>query len=309
MSHLKDFLMHDHSEFPVYNVDQIVQMEKFLEGLNFCNQSLLAIHQKLPREVRYVADMRRWIMTHGALKLNFLHRINPEKHILTATTLFREVAHTGQTSPNTVTSFLKEIENKGHILAIESSDRRNRAYHMSEFAERMFYHYLTINIASLDIIDSQNRSKLFTEDPRILTHLHPIFAQKMLSDTSYYLPPPSIAPLICTTIGISVLNEMTRNIDQSQIDDEHIEINLDSASIMAQRYGTSRGNISKLLKELADENHYGKSGKKTWISRQLLTDYFRWQACKLAHISSAYISAIRDREDEKKTLPSFAHYA
>ena len=80
-----------------------------------------------------------WVMTHGALALNFSHKINLDLPPLTATNLFRAVEHTGITSPNTVTSYLKEIHARGYITLLLKADWRVRAYAMTEFSEKIFY--------------------------------------------------------------------------------------------------------------------------------------------------------------------------
>ncbi|MFT9049634.1 hypothetical protein [Gluconobacter cerinus] len=281
----------------VHTVETLVASPKFMDCLTFCNETLLSIHQQLPREVRYVADMRRWIMTHGALKLNFAHQLDSRSPALTASNLYREVVHTGAVSPNTVTNYLKEIEHLGYIEAQPRGDRRLRAYRMSAFSERMFYHYLTVHLNGLDILDGHKRSDAAQSDPKILTHMHPVFASLMLKDAAYYHPPASIAPLVHSTVGISVLNEMTRKADSEYYDEkEKVSVSLDSANAMAQRYGTSRGNIARLLAKVRAAGDYGQSDKGHWVSKQLLQEYYRWQAGKLANISAAYAHAFKARE-------------
>jgi len=174
-----------------------------------------------------------WVMTHGALALNFLHKINLDLPPLTATNLFREVEHTGIASPNTVTSYLKEIYARGYITLLPKADRRVRAYAMTEFSEKIFYLYLQISLQGLDLIDGAGRADIANADPRILTHVHPIFARHMLNDPIYYAPPPpSIAALVNTTIGISVLNEMTpaQKETQSNVDRLYVDLGTEAES-------------------------------------------------------------------------------
>ncbi|MFW7267819.1 hypothetical protein ACMAUO_07580 [Gluconacetobacter sp. Hr-1-5] len=281
---------------PIYNADTLATMPRFMDCLAFSNQALLAIHKQMQREVRYVADMRRWVLTHGALALHFSHQIDPATPPMTATNLYREVSITGMASPNTVTNFLKELEALGYIEALPDKNRRNRAYRMTAFSERMFYIYLGINLGGVDLLDGAGRADATRADPKILTHMHPIFARKMMTDCAYHTPPASIAPLINTTIGISVLNEMTRGIgplDKGPAD--RIPIEMDSASAMAQRYGTSRANVARLLAKVQSAGNFGKDEKGPWISGTLLQDYHHWQARKFAHTSTAFVEARRER--------------
>ena len=171
-------------------------------------------------------------MTHGALALNFSHKINLDLPPLTATNLFREVEHTGIASPNTVTSYLKEIHARGYITLLLKADWRVRAYAMTEFSEKIFYLYLQISLQRLDLIDGAGRADIASADPRILTHMHLIFARHMLNDPIYYAPPPSIAALVNTTIGISVLNEMTRaqKETQSNVDRVYVDLGTEAES-------------------------------------------------------------------------------
>lgn len=256
----------------------------------------------MPREVRYVADLRRWVMTHGALALNFSHKINPNLPPLTATNLFREVEHTGIASPNTVTSYLKEIHARGYITAQPKADRRVRAYAMTEFSEKMFYLYLQISLQGLDLIDGAGRADIASADPRILTHMHPIFARHMLNDPIYYAPPTSIAALVNTTIGISVLNEMTRAQKETQSNVDRVYVDLGSASSMAKHYGVSRGNVARLLSTVENTGHYGQDDRGTWVSTQLLQDHYILQALKMSHSASAFIEAQKLRAEEASRI-------
>ncbi|MBS1095681.1 hypothetical protein [Gluconobacter wancherniae] len=256
----------------------------------------------MPREVRYVADLRRWVMTHGALALNFSHKINPDLPPLTATNLFREVEHTGIASPNTVTSYLKEIHARGYITVLPKADRRVRAYAMTEFSEKMFYLYLQISLQGLDLIDGAGRADIASADPRILTHMHPIFARHMLNDPIYYAPPTSIAALVNTTIGISVLNEMTRAQKETQSNVDRVYVDLGSASSMAKHYGVSRGNVARLLSKVENTGHYGQDDRGTWVSTQLLQDHYILQALKMSHSASAFIEAQKLRAEEASRI-------
>lgn len=282
---------------PVYTIDNLVTLPGFLECLAFCNQKLLALHREMPREVRYVADLRRWVMTHGSLALHFSHQIDPSLPALSASSLFREIAHTGAASPNTVTSFLQELHARGYISALPGQDRRVRAYRMTEFSEKMFYLYLQISLQGLDLIDDAGRAEAAKSDPRILTYMHPLFARRMLQDPSYYAPPASIAPLVSTTIGISILNEMTRaQKEDVPEEDGRIYIHLGSASAMAKYYGVSRGNVARLLAKVQASGHYGQTSQGTWVSRHLLRDYHLLQALKMTHSAAAFKDACRLRE-------------
>lgn len=283
---------------PAYTIEELVDLPGFLECLAFCNQQLLTLHRQMPREVRYVADLRRWVMTHGALALHFSHLVDPSLPALSASNLFREIAHTNVASPNTVASFLKELHARGYIALLPKADQRVRAYRMTEFSEKMFYLYLQISLQGLDLIDGAGRADVASSDPRILTYMHPFFARRMLRDPIYYAPSPSIAPLINTTIGISILNEMTRTQKESPSDNGRVYIHLGSASTMAKHYGVSRGNVARLLAKVQEAGHYGQNDRGTWVSTQLLRDHHRLQALKMSHSASAYAEAYQQRAQE-----------
>lgn len=278
----------DYRQAPVYTVDALVASSGFLECLAFCNHQLLTLHRQMPREVRYVADLRRWVMTHGALALHFSHQIDPGSPALSPSSLFREIAHTGIASPNTVASFLKELHARGYIALLSESDRRVRAYRMTEFSEKMFYIYLQISLQGLDLMDAAGRAESAKANPHILTYMHPLFARRMLQDPMYYAPPDSIAPLVNTTIGISILNEMTRAQKEDISGEGRIYIHLGSASAMAKHYGVSRGNVARLLAKVQASGNYGHDTRGTWVSEQLLRDHHHLQALKMSHSSLAY---------------------
>lgn len=281
-------------DIPAYEAEALAALPQFLTCLTFCNQALLNIHKQMPREVRYVADVRRWVLTHGALLLHFRRRVDLSAPPLTVTNLYDLLKHSSMVSPNTVTNYLKEIQNFGYIEAIPNPDGRVRAYQMSAFSEQMFHVYLSVNLGALDQIDGAGRSEVVRTTPEILNYMHPVFAQLMLQDTFLSAPPQSIEPLVTTTVGISILNEMTRSVTVSPVGaDERIEVAFDSANAMAQRYGVSRGNVSRLLKKVETANNFGKTEQGSWISGRLVHDYHRWQACKFAHVSTAYLEACK----------------
>ncbi len=279
---------------PIYEAEALSTLPQFLTCLAYCNQALLDIHKQMPREVRYVADVRRWMLTHAALLLHFRRRVDPSAPPLTATNLCHLLKDSSMVSTNTVTNYLKEIQNFGYIEAIPNHDGRVRAYQMSAFSEQMFHVYLSVNLGALDQIDGAGRSEVVRETPAILNHMHPVFAQLMLEDTFLSAPPQSIEPLVNTTVGISILNEMTRSVTASPVGgDERIAVGFDSANAMAQRYGVSRGNVARLLKKVEMANNFGKTEQGSWISGRLVQDYHIWQACKFAHVSSAYVEACK----------------
>lgn len=128
--------------------------------------------------------------------------------------------------------------------------------------------------------------------------MHPIFARRMLHDPLYYAPLSSIAPLVNTTIEISVLNEMTRSQKETPSDDGRVYVHLGSASAMAKHYDVSRGNIARLLSKVQKAGHYGQNDSGTWVSAQLLRDHHLLQALKMAHSATAYIEAQQMRTRE-----------
>ncbi|CAI9122249.1 hypothetical protein [Brytella acorum] len=281
------------SATPIYEAEALAALPKFTACLTFCNQALLNIHRQMPREVRYVADVRRWLLTHAALQLHFKRQTDPSSPLLNAANVYRLVEHSGMASPNTVTSYLKEIENFGYIEAIPHDDHRVRAYRMSDFSEKMFHVYLGVNLQALDQMDGAGRKEFIDSTPKILNYMHPVFAQFMLNDEFLYSPPESISLLTSTTTGISILNEMTRSIESlTEKDVDRINIFIDSANAMALRYGTSRANVARLLKKIHNAGDFGKADQGHWISARLLRDYHRWQARKFAHASRAYVAAL-----------------
>lgn len=267
--------------------------DNLLKTIVFSNDEILTIHQDLPREVRYVADLRRWIMTNGALLLNFSHLMNPTNSPLSAAALYREIAHTGIVSESVVATYLREILALGYTEEMPHLDRRTRAYRMTDFAKRMFGLYLDAHLRGLDRLDGGDRHRTATQRPEVLTRMHPLFARAMLGDQAFFRPPASLSPFLTATAGILILHEVTKDSPTVPAQStELVPVRFDSADKMSKRYGTSRGHVFRLLSKAKANGDYEIDGRTSCVSARLLRDYRRWQTTKLMHIESAYRGAL-----------------
>ncbi|MEO9340137.1 hypothetical protein ABFT80_22150 [Mesorhizobium sp. SB112] len=150
---------------PFYRADALATMDRFPEGLSLSAKWLLETHLALPREVRFVADLQRWLITQVVIAMHYEHKLDPAFPPISHSNLVRNLATTGIASRNTIYALLLEMKRYQIITPLQSSDKRQQAMQATEKSEGLIRHYFDIHLKSLDGIDDGNRYILSCEIP------------------------------------------------------------------------------------------------------------------------------------------------
>ena len=283
-----------------YTVEKIIEIPKFRNSLASAAQDLLDTHLALPREVHYVADLQRWMLSQMTIAMHFQHLNDPASLPISPSNLVRAVGDTGIASRNTVHTFLMEMQKYRFVVPLERADRRERALKATEMSEQLIRRYFDIHLRALDIIDNGTRYATSSRYPELLQYAQPHFTWLLVNRKDWHTPTPSIAKFVSSDSGSSILHDLIRNVPHLESNETRpIWIGKVSPQALSSRYRISRTHTARLF-AMARETHLIGWAKKSnrgdcWISPQLVRDYLHWQAIKLSFTSKAFEDACRDR--------------
>lgn len=281
---------------PAYTAEALVRMPGFCQGLAASARDLLDTHLSLPREVHYVADLQRWMLSQITIALHFEHQHDPHAPPLSPGSLTRRVGDSGIACRNTIHTFLMEMRRYRFVLPIESPDRRQRAVRASAMSEALIRRYFDIHLRALDLIDGGTRLARSQGTPMLLARAQPNFARLLLASPGWYRPPASIAKFVRSDSGSSVLHDLILSAPAgSETGEAPIWIGPVSPKVLSSRYQVSRTHAARLFGLAREAGLIGWARASNrgdcWIAPQLVRAYFGWQALKLASVAQAFAQA------------------
>lgn len=281
-----------------YEPDGLLTMAGFSAGLDLAAQELLETFHRMPRRVRYVADLQRWLISHAALALHFEHKTDPSKPPVTPVNLQHFLGDTQIASKNTISAFLMEMRHYQFGDMVEAADHRYRPIEASEATESLARHYFAIHLRALDIIDGGSRQDRAAALPGFITHAQPVFARAMLHSEEWRNPPPSLFNFVKSDTGSNILHVLVSRAPQAlPSTDDPIWIGEISPNRIAEHCLISPAHVSRLISRARHDGMLGWARSshrgEGWISPQLVRDYRRRQAIKLAAVSQAARHALQ----------------
>lgn len=281
---------------PFYCADALATMDRFPEGLSLSAKWLLDTHLAQPREVRFVADLQRWLLSQVVIAMHYEHRLDPASPPISHSNLVRKLAETGIASRNTIYTFLMEMKYYQIIAPLQSPDRRQQTMQATEMSEQLIRCYFDIHLQALDVLDGGQRYIWSCQHPELLQHAQPRFTWLLLADPAWHQPPAIIINFVRSDSGSSILHDLISGIVTQPADVmSPIWIGKASPSIFAERYGISRTHIARLFREAREAGHLGWAKDSNrgdcWVSPKLVRAYRFWQAAKLAAVSQAFHDA------------------
>ncbi|TWF54185.1 hypothetical protein [Neorhizobium alkalisoli] len=282
-----------------YSAHQLAAMGRFPIGLSQAVEELLEIHRTIPREVRYVADVQKFILSQAAMALHYEHVLDPTAAGLTPSHLIKFLDGKPVASKNTVLAFLMEMRHYRFVDAIETSDRRSRAFRATERTEELMRIYFDIHLRALDTIDGGARHALSLADPSFVHIAQPRFARLMLLAETWWSPPKNIAAFVKSDSGSSVVHDLVSRVAGQEIGNDPINVGRVSPTEVAKRYVVSQTHTVRLFAKARSEGliswEKNISRGDCWVSPQLVSAYRLWQAMKFSAMSEAvaYAAALR----------------
>ncbi|MGF9564083.1 hypothetical protein [Neorhizobium sp. JUb45] len=280
------------SEAPrAYEAHELVALPHFRDGQHLTAIELLEAHRLLPKRVRYVADIQRFMLSHAAMALHLEHTLDPSKPGVTATNLLRFFENTPAASKNTVLAFLVEMRHYNFVEPVDEGDRRSRAFRATVDTEQLIRFYFDTHARGLDCMDGGNRAALLAAHPRLLHLAQPRFARLLLHNQNWRNPPGTIAGFTKSDSGSSVIHDLVARVPRGELGSDPIWIGSISATEVAKRYLVSTTHAVRLFSRAKAQGLIGWQGStnrgECWISPILVQDYYHWQAQKFAAVSDA----------------------
>lgn len=274
-----------------YEAQELVNLPFFREGQSLTAIELLEAHRLLPKRVRYVADIQRFMLSQAAMALHLEHAVDPAKPGITATNLLRFFENAPAASKNTVLAFLVEMRHYNFVEAVDEGDRRSRGFRATADTEGLIRFYFDVHSRGLDRMDGGKRSAMLAAHPRLLHLAQPRFARLLLHNDRWRNPPETIAGFTKSDSGSSVIHDLVARVPRGELGTEPIWIGNVSATEVAKRYTVSTTHAVRLFSRAKTQGLIGWQGStnrgECWISAVLVRDYYDWQAQKFSAISSA----------------------
>lgn len=279
-----------------YAAGELIRMDRFQDGLALAARELLETHATLPREVHYVADLRRWLLSQATIAIHFEHLLDSNALPVSPARLQQALGANGIASRNTIGTFLSEMHRYEFITPLESRDKRRREYRATMKSEALIGHYFDIHLRSLDAIDNGRRHSTFHQHPEILPSAQSGFARRLCENAEWHHPAPSIARFVRSDSGSSVLHDLVSRAPKTNaLSDSAIWVGRLSPSDFSRQYRISRMHVSRLFGEARADGFLGWANGSHrgdgWVSPVLVRDYRHWQALKLEAISHAFQQA------------------
>ncbi|MGE7370937.1 hypothetical protein ACQKKX_18000 [Neorhizobium sp. NPDC001467] len=278
-----------------YQPHQLAVMPHFRDGQALTATELLEAHRLLPKRVRYVADIQRFMLSHAAMALHLEHTLDPAKPGITATNLLRFFEDTPAASKNTVLAFLVEMRHYKFVEPVDEGDRRSRAFRATADTEQLIRFYFDTHARGLDRMDGGGRAALLAAHPRLLHLAQPQFARLLLHNSKWRNPPETIAGFTKSDSGSSIIHDLVARVPRGELGSEPIHIGNVSATEIAKRYVVSTTHAVRLFARAKAQGLIGWHGNTNrgegWISPVLAHDYYSWQAEKFAAVSQALRAA------------------
>jgi hypothetical protein len=285
-----------------YSAPQLAALARFPLGLSQAAQELLEIHRTIPREVRYVADVQKFILSQAAMALHYEHVLDRHVPGLTPSHLLKFLGDKPIASKNTILAFLMEMRHYRFVEAIETADRRSRAFRATPHTEELMRIYFDIHLRALDAIDGGTRHAISLADPGFLHIAQPRFARLMLLAESWWSPPKTIAAFVKSDSGSSVVHDLVSRVTGHEIGSEPINVGRVSPTEVAKRYVVSQTHTVRLFARARSDGliswEKNISRGDCWVSPELVRAYRLWAAMKFAAMSEAVAYAVSVRHAE-----------
>lgn len=280
---------------PVYDTAALLADKRFHACLVFSADELLATHGEIPRAVRYLSDLQKWLLSQAMLALHFEHRLDAARPPISPTNLLRFLDGSPIASRNTALAFLNEIRHYGLVEAFFSNDRRQRLFRALPHTEGLIARWYLTHLRALDQIDGADRAGRFASQPDLIMRAQPKMARALLSSREWCDPPSTIGLFTWAESGSNILHDLASRVPW-QLPAERVWIGSRSASAIAERYHISSSHAARILAQARNAGFVGweAAGNRgdCWVSTTFVRDYRHWQALKFAAISVAFREAL-----------------
>lgn len=291
-----------------YSVKDLLSMERFSDCVSSAVEDLLETHCLLPRKVRYVADVQKWMLSQATLALHFENSTDPTRPAITPSDLVRYFGKTPAASKNTVLAFLMEMRHYSFVEPVEVGDRRRRGFRATPESEALIRRYFDIHMRALDLLDNGSRYRLSSAEPKLLHHAQPKMTRLLFQRPEWWHPPETIATFVKSDAGSNIVHHLVTRAPKVASDGDRLWIGPVSPTELSRRFHLSRTHTVRMFARARRDGLLGWQRNDNrgdcWIAPQLLRDYRYWQATKFAAMSQAVHDVAVSVADFSRPLPA-----
>ncbi len=276
------------------DADALLRHPRFHACLTASAGELLATHRQIPREVRYLAGLQKWLLSQATLAIHFAHQADPANPPLTPGALQRMLRGTGAASRNTITAFLQEMQHYGLAHPVPGGDRRRHVLLATPATEALIRRWMDTHLSALDLIDAGGRQALLRDNPGLLRQIQPGMTRRILAQPGWLAPPPGVALFTRADSGSNILHHILVRAPQV-LPPDCFDAGRVTARDIAGHFLISQSHTARLLARagragLLRWTHPGRQGN-CLVSATLVRDYRAWQALKFAALAQAFAQA------------------
>lgn len=261
---------------------------------------LVALQEQSPRLTRLKSNHRKWLITHSLFALSSQRRPDDPLSGLTASRLIDTVMKIGAASRNTASAFLQELLTYKFLREIpDVPDRRVRVLETTEISDFGMHTWFMAHLAGLDLLDGGRREATAEANPALFRLAHMKSTESLVDDPAWRNPPDCVAPFAWSDAGGMILHDLIIRLNAGTIapDGRHVLGPL-ALSELAERYAISVSNVKRMFSRAEKDGTAGWTAPRRrgdfWMSPQLVADYMRWEAVKLAAVDAAFHAACDD---------------
>jgi hypothetical protein len=281
---------------PLTIVD-VVGNPRFAWALRDAALELIALHDKAPRIVRYVANLQKWLLTQAIIALHFEHATDPTRPGLNAANLIEFLVNNCVASKNTAVAHLAEMRNYRLLIELPSTaDKRVRPLQIADIAEDLIRQWFNGHLKSLDLLDGGTRHEQSLSNPRLLSYAHPKLARRLFCHPGWCEPPETVSTFVRTESGSNILHDLISRLSPERALEVRIPIGPLRISELTKRYIISRSHAQRVFARARELDILGwewpGNRGSFWLSEALVRDYRCWQAVKFSAIDEAFQWAV-----------------
>lgn len=258
---------------------------------------LLTVHSEVPRAVRYLADIQRWMLSQGTLAVHFEHKLDPSKPPLTPTNLLRFLEAWPIAGKNTILSFLREIRHYKLVDELEGQDKRQTILRATDYIESLIRIYVDIHLRALDETFGGSRYALSQMYPELLYHAQPAMTRLLLAQPQWRSPSDAVALFSKVDSGSNILHELMSKAPEDCGDADKVWIGAISSTHVAENFLISQSHTARVFSRARGGGLMGwerpHNRGNCWLSSRLVQEYRYWQAVKFSMVSLAAEMAAR----------------
>lgn len=276
----------------ILKVKDPVADQKFLEAILQSARQLIAIYLENPRIASIFAAQQRWLLAHAGFALHYGYPGEPTAGLYAARYVDLVLKHQ-IASRNTAVAFLQEmLAYRLLVVAPERSDRRTRLLEPTATAKEYLARWLHTHLSILDRLDGGSRVDQMAASPQAIEIMQPLIARQIINSDAVRNPGPSFNLFNWVNSGGVVMDYLISRIETIEGDSDRIPIGPISMREIHQQFMISNAHLKRLLKQAAGMGSVGWTGvpgkSSFWLSRGFVTEYWNYQAQKLAIIDGAW---------------------